>query len=396
MVFRRHLDNRIQYVIMFTLVYIVVAPLVGKIFGSSTRLIEHGIFITFISVIFVSICTLKIRRSLLVYILAVLVFFLIGLSGGYVHSVAVVMIGTVVFLKILYLMWGVSNISDKKLDYLFQFMFVYQLLGFFAQKIFPNFFQQAAGLHWQRSSGFMFDSNEFGYICASLLIYYSFVTRSNIKIAICLILLFYSNSLTGMLIFTFSACYIGSITSEKPLRTFSYLLTLSILFGTLVLVLSGDRIFHTYNMVYGAMNYEMYYPRIMMLIGGFNLSMQNFPFGAGAGYFATNLTQVYEVYDAAGISNILDVNKVIGLFDSGNGQLLGQFGFSGVFILCSLFFVMTDQRVFAPFAIDRIFFVILLFLANFALTVTSDYLQGFTLILILRCIVTLRSRRGWR
>ena len=189
--------------------------------------------------------------------------------------------------------------------------------------------------------------------------------------------------------FVLAALYISSARNIRTVVSFGIpTITLSAL---LFLEFGQERLAQTFVTVQGAVNGTSNYPRIAMLIGGWQLAVDNFPFGAGGGAYASSLGADPSAYAAAGVGFMLHDELISGIFDSGVGAILGQFGFFGLSLIYISIFI--SIRLFSRRRLtmtDVVFLVALIFASSFFLTVVSDFYSSLCFVLIAMILKDLR------
>lgn len=90
-------------------------------------------------------------------------------------------------------------------------------------------------------------------------------------------------------------------------------------------------------------------PRFILISSSWELFIDNFPFGAGAGTFASGVARQYysPVYSQLGFENFYGLNSVDGRFlnDSFWPIVLGQYGFLGLLIVLWLFYCVLKPSI---------------------------------------------------
>ena len=366
---------------------IVCSPFLGKIFTSSAAaIIQYGVMLAFILVTAFVFYRCKIKKSYIVLLATIICVFISGLLGAFVTNPLIVVIATIVTLKLHYLLFIAMHVPSNFFHRIITLIFWYSLIGGLFFAVSPEtFFQLGAPNNWGRNVGFMFDANEFGYLCVPTLFYYIYL-KLNLPRAICtLILIIESGSNTALFMVVATVLYISLVKTGK----FSTKVLLLSFMGVVlyyIVAIHGDRLVHTAMILTNSLNTGAYYPRVLMFLGGFRLAIEYFPFGAGGGYFATNLTKIYEVYQNAGVAIMLDVENGQGLFDSGIGQLLGQFGFCGSAVVFGSLYYLIQHGSYNLTKKDCFFFLAIILLLNFSLTVISDFTQSVSVLLLLYCL----------
>lgn len=334
----------------------------------------------------------KMFLSLCLTILSLLI---VAALGRYSKEPLVILGSVLVFVKFYYVIYALKNTCVIQLEKPILVILVFHLAGigasFLEPDIFMQFKEQSGANLWGRLSGLQMNANLCALLSAVLALYYFFIKKKKFIPAILVATIILADSRSGLLLFVLSSLYISNLKSKQT-AFFNGVIVLCCVY--LALSFGSDRLFSTLRVIEAASNDFTFYPRLAMLTGGYRLALENFPFGAGGGTFASNLDLNPSVYSEAGIIYMLNDNLVQGIHDSGIGAVLGQFGFISVpVIVFSLFYSLKlfGAGLFA--AGDNIFILTIIFAISLAFTVISDFYISFCIALIALIIKHVRMEK---
>ena len=81
------------------------------------------------------------------------------------------------------------------------------------------------------------------------------------------------------------------------------------------------------------------YIRTIMLVNGYKLMIDNFPFGEGLATYGSVFSKDSETYSRLGIANMYNFEEYKGVFDSNWGSIMGELGIAGVIAFVYLLYI---------------------------------------------------------
>jgi hypothetical protein len=300
--------------------------------------------------------TLKFKVIYL-YIISIIIFIIvISLDSPYYSGLFKTTVQALMYCKfIIFFLLVYDYLDDKSFHRFMRFLFYFTIIGFFINLILGSTFYEIVGTRilerngLYRYTGFQLGANVLG-IVASVLIFYSLYNnnkRENLVWHFILIItIIMSGSHTGILLLFI--VYLMYLFDTRKLSK-SMLLSIFISPFLLLIIFSAtgldEKLLETSDR-FEAGN-ESGYARTVVLYNAILIAIDNFPFGAGAGSYATPLSRDSEVYYDYGmdkvkvIQNFLAGNeKASGIYDTSFGMLFGELGFIGTFLFIFLHFII--------------------------------------------------------
>lgn len=125
------------------------------------------------------------------------------------------------------------------------------------------------------------------------------------------------------------------------------------------------------------------YIRGIMFYNSINFFVEEFPFGTSPGTFGSNLSQLNstKAYEEAGITRLSwvfnDEGRMEGVFDTGIGSILAEFGFIGLIIY--IFFIITFYKYFRNkySSVAKVFSILLVYILLNTI-VNPGIMHGYT------------------
>ena len=132
-----------------------------------------------------------------------------------------------------------------------------------------------------------------------------------------------------------------------------------------------------------------------MFSSGVQLALDNFPFGAGGGTFGSSMSLGSPVYNVVGIAHWATVIDGTGIYDSGLGGLMGEYGFLGgflAFLMAGIGFYFIGRRSLkGP---DILILLLVILYISFFRNVFTDVF--YSLIVMILFLIILSVREGNR
>jgi hypothetical protein len=329
--------------------------------------------------IFYSLNSLFIRKSFHKKYLPLFVFYfylvLISIGSKYSDGI-IIFVQSFMHLEffILFIALKVINRTYKwKPERMFRALALISLIGAILCLVFPNIFlvQGEAFDSNSRVEGFQLNSNALGIFLAYYLIYLGktkLYQTHRLDFLLSLIILMITGSRTAILIL-----FIAFIFSNQSF--FKKGVIVSFVVGLMVIFASNARIVQksmdNANQISNVS--ESSFIRGILLLNAFDLAVDNFPFGTGAGSFASALSRNSDLYSDLGLLKYQSIRDGDALNDSNAAAIIGEFGFLTflLYFIMVIFFLKDES--------DRLkyrqkFGIIMPF---FLIAVISPFFRGF-------------------
>jgi hypothetical protein len=329
--------------------------------------------------IFYSLNSLFIRKSIhKIYLpLFVFYFYLVLISIGSKYSD-----GIIIFLQsfmhieffILFIALKVINQTyNWKPERMFRALALISLIGAILSLVFPNLFlvQGEAFDSNSRVEGFQLNSNALGIFLAYYVFYLGktkLYQNHRLEFLLSLIIVMITGSRTAILILL-----IAFIFSNQSL--FKKGVIVSVAVGLIVIFASNARIIQksldNANQISNVS--ESSFIRGILLFNAYDLAVDNFPFGTGAGSFASALSRNSDLYSDLGLLKYQSIREGSALNDSNAAAIIGEFGFL-TFLLYFIMVIFFLKDVSDRLKYRQSFGLIMPF---FLIAVFSPFLRGF-------------------
>ncbi|MCR9185099.1 MAG: hypothetical protein NXH81_06870 [Halieaceae bacterium] len=256
------------------------------------------------------------------------------------------------------------------------FAFIH-VVGCLSSLLFPSFFQgllpsTTYELDVSRLMGFSLNANRAAAASSVLLLYFVFYKRSLLTASLFFFLLLFSESrsVTFLVAIVFAFLILSariSVPKKIAVASFGIIVVLGFLSQFIAF---EETVFKIENTLSG----DLRYIRAAMLFGGWSLATEFFPFGVGGGMFGSSMSQGSAAYVIIGISHWSTVVDMTGVFDSGFGAILGEYGFLGLLIYVFLVYLTIKYALRARRPTLQVLFLVFLILyMSFFRTVASDF-----------------------
>lgn len=270
------------------------------------------------------------------------------------------------------------------------------LVGFGLNILFTSRFHALQGLDLAyldpaRIIGFELNSNAYSFLSAALALYYIFVRRRYLVPAILLVSIILAGSRSALIVVFATTMYSAHFEGRLKGKTIQMMaLGFALLGGAMFL----GRTMETLQNIDQTANGQGYYIRFAMMMGGLKLALQNFPIGVGAGNFGSPLSIGSPAYQDAGISLFPGVVQGWGIFDSGIGGMMGEYGFLGTTVILALIYrAFRNARRGGTRRVNAIFMFGIVLMSLFFRSVTASYLYSFVFALLMLTIEDVLERR---
>lgn len=335
----------------------------------------------------------KLTKLFITIWLTIAVLSVLSAAGPYSMGIRTSVLAVLIYIKIFYLIYAFRNANITDLEKPLAALTVIHLAGmlasFLSPEIFLQFKPQAFDNRWERLSGFQMNANYSAFLSAVLALYYTFTKKKPALALLLVTTIILTDSRTGFLMFVIPALYLSLVRGQRSLAL--NVVAISIV-SMAAYNLGAERLLGTVQVAQNAFAGYGQYPRVAMLLGGFQLAFDNFPVSAGGGAFASSLSLNPGAYWAAGVGYMLHEDLVSGIFDSGIGEILGQFGFLGLLLIIAALYICLKQiGRNILLRTDLLFIIALILMTSLSLTVISDFYTGLCILLIV--IITRDIRR---
>jgi hypothetical protein len=124
------------------------------------------------------------------------------------------------------------------------------------------------------------------------------------------------------------------------------------------------------------------YIRVIMMMLGFEILLDMFPFGYGAGNFGTALSYNSPVYEHLGVAGLSFFSEMEGIYDSNFASICGEYGFFGLLVYLVLLYKLA--RFFSPLSslITTMIMVVVMFI-SLSQPIFSYQVNSVNLLLVL-------------
>jgi len=338
----------------------------------------------------------RIKISHLSFFLSVVLFTIISSLGGLEPSVFRSLASSIIFSKFIIVFFLARHINIADMEPAIKVFAVVHLLGCSLSLLFPGFFQSllpqtSFELDTSRLMGFSLNANRAAAASSVLFLFYAFHVKKIFPSLVFFTLLIFSESrsltLITFLVFVFIVMS-GRASSVKKISLASI--------GVIVLIFFFYQFFdfeQTFIKINETLFGNLRYIRAAMLSGGWSLAMEFFPFGTGGGLFGSSMSAGSEAYAIIGISNWDTVIDMTGVFDSGIGSILGEYGFIGLVIYVGLVFMTLKFALKSKRPNKEVIFLTTLILfMSFFRTVASDFFFSFYFLFLYLLISNVSDR----
>lgn len=277
------------------------------------------------------------------------------------------------FLFVIFLYLTHINIGNAFIKKILVILISISLFGALLNFIFSDYFQYSEYLYAierQRIIGFQYKPNDFALLISFFTIYLIFSSEIKTKVKVIFLLLIfllilYSTSRVSMMIFIISLF----------LFMFHRHMFRTLIIGSL---LSLFLIFLFYEDFVGSFFYQetilnfselssidtSQYIRGIMIYLGYNISLDHFPFGYGAGTFGTVMSYNSPVYSFLGVSNLNFFQNMEGIYDSNTASILGEYGYIGVAVYTYISYRMIKNLSEGVLALLFLYSIIFFYIAT--------------------------------
>jgi len=322
---------------------------------------------------------LRILHVLLLFNIAV--FTVLSLFGALDPSFSTSLLSAIIFSKFLIVFFLVGKFDMADLKLTMHILAVLHILGGLGNVVAPELFtallpQVSYQIDTSRLMGLSLNANRSAAISTVLFLYFLYVDRNRLLVAIFLAFIVLSGSRSLTVIAGLLAVYMFL----KSRASLSMRLVTSTLAGLLALVVVATMISfdETLIVIQNTLGGDLRYIRAAMLGGGYFLANEFFPLGVGGGQFGSSLSAGSEAYRMVGISHWASVIDMWGVYDSGLGAILGEYGWLGLAIYILVVYVAmknADQRKVPLMA--ALFLLVIILMMNMVRTVASDFFFSF-------------------
>jgi len=391
---------RISALFAFVLgIAIYFSPFVSRLAHPGVnQVVQLFIFAIVLWVVVRSLLRNAIPVSVLILAAYVAVFFLFSVFGRLNPTISESIISSLIFAKFFFVFLLARHVSADKLKGSIYLLACVHLVAFAITLVDPTVFtdllrEVGYARDESRFIGFLLNPNRSAALLSLIVIYLVLIERRFI-----LPLLFF-----GLLVFTGSRSFIlltGVLViyglyakKELPVQSLVPVLVLGILlFVASVPILDFA---DTWEKVKRTIDGEGLYIRAAMLFGGMQLAVEFFPFGSGGGKFGSSLSAGSMAYEILGIAHWPTVANMTGVFDSGLGSVVGEYGWFGLSVYIGFLYLLLRYSSRTPFPVGKslVILISVLYMGIFR-TVASDVfysLYFLSLYVVFRDFVAAKS-----
>lgn len=384
--------------IAFVITTVYLAIFLTRATGIPVRSLLDLIVLSIAAVLIAnSIIRKSIKESHLAFFLSVFGFTLISFLGSLNPSITNSIISSIIFSKLIIVFFFARHLTLENLKFGMSVLAAIHLFGSILSFTAPGPFEALLPsttyqLDTSRLMGFSLNANRAATTSSTIFIYYA-IYRKKVALSLVffvLLVLSESRSITAVtgIIFTFLAMKSKNSLSNK--MTISIIIILVFAFLMSFFISLEDTVFKIQNTISG----DLRYIRAAMLMGGISLANEFYPLGVGGGLFGSSMSRGSEAYEIVGISHWDTVIDMTGVFDSGFGAILGEYGYLGLLFYIALMFLVMRYALRKPVSrINALFIVaLILFMSSFR-TVASDFFFSFYILFIFLTVIS-SSQKG--
>lgn len=339
-----------RYSVFILFVSLVVFRIVGAVvpFGLFGLLDEIFVVLFFFYFSFLSLYTLKLKKTYLFVLLMMLFICTLSYFSTYYAGATKTIIQSMIYMKfiIIFLLFY-YGLNDKLFHKFIKFLFYFTVIGFMTNLILGSIFfdlvnariLERNGIY--RYIGFQYSGNVLA-IASSVLIFYSLYNNDKKKNIIWnilfIIIIFFTGSHTGLL-FLFLLYFIYMIDKKglSPTMILSLLILPFALIAMIFIAGIDEKLVETSDRFESGN--ESGYARTVVLFNAVLIASDNFPLGSGAASYATPLSRDSEIYYDYGMDKVNVIKWFIngndrnsGIYDTSFGMLIGELGFIGTLL----------------------------------------------------------------
>lgn len=377
-----------------------LAPFLSAFFDQRLSVFLQVIILALVLTVFLRrIIAAKITRIQMLVLVYIYVFTFFSLNGAFQQGFFASLISSIVFAK-MFIIWALaSHVKTEMLKPAMSTLAILQITGVLITIVSPDYFEGflrvvSYNRDGDRFSGFLLNANKEGAIAGLLAIYYVFVERKYSLAGVFFIILIFTQSRSLALLTFMILSYLGVLRNGNNFHTWMFIL-FALLAGAFGFIYMFD-VSSTFEKVGATVFDQGLYIRVAMLVGGVALASEFFPFGAGGGTFGSSLSLGSPAYDLVGIGHWPTVTEMTGIFDSGIGAILGEYGFFGLTAYSIFLLLLFRYTNFNRLGWRHCYFLMaaVLFMSFFR-TVASDAFYAFYFIAlyqVFRCVLCVRGR----
>ncbi len=398
---KKYTDSKIVYILLICLV--VFRPIDIAFPGFGFSLFDELIVVVWVVFTLKDIINGRLQKTVLPFFFMLFYILVQSYYSQYYAGAIITFVQTVIHLKFLiFFFLFYFYLRDEHFHKFVRFLIYFTSIGLFLNIVFGVHFFEFFNIEYRerfgiwRYVGFQIGPNVTAIALSTFIFYLMYFGTQKEKfflIPTFIILLFLTGSHTG-LVLMFMLLFIY-ILDKKYQAIYVFLgFTILPLIMTSLIFLSGldNKLVETYERF--ETGNESGYARTVVLYNGLMIAVDNFPFGAGSGSYATPLSQNNEVYYDYDMDKVTVIrwflegeNRNTGIYDTTFGIILGELGFLGsfVYILFHLMFIYSIyKKSNKKFVLTLLMWLIILFIAaTKPLFIQWDFLLYITLILLI-------------
>jgi hypothetical protein len=394
-------DQRAGVLILIYLALNMLAIFVARATNLNQVVMLSNLYFAVLISFFVlrDLLAVKTRVILVLFGLVVFVFFTLSQLGQYSRGTWVSLVSAILFSKLFLVMYLTRNLEKDVFGPLMKMIFFIYVVGIVLNFIFTDFFisllrETNFGVKTDRLVGFSLNANRCGAWALIFALYFWFVDRRILFVLISIVALLLTNSRSFILLTPLCFLYLSSM-KYSVARTLLVIPLIAVPFITFV-IFFGDMA-TTFVAAESTMDGQSRYIRIAMFTSGLQLALDNFPLGAGGGTFGSSMSLGSPVYNVVGIAHWATVIDGTGIYDSGLGSILGEYGFLGallVFSMAAIGFSSIGKKTLKK--IDVFVLVLVVFYISFFRNVFTDVFYSVIVMILFLIIFHVRENTGAR
>lgn len=306
-----------------------------------------------------------------------------GYAGRYPAGILQTVLVSFIEAKILLMMIAVAKLSFSDLRPMISVVSSILLIGGACSSIAPDHFVgliPSVGFDREVSQVVGFTLNDNRTAALALLPFgYFLVGKRFFTAAIFFAIVTLTGSVSMFVIAVLLACGVINPSLTRFAKSFLVLSAFLIL-GVL---LATQNVQNKLDAAFLTVDGEGAYTRAGLLLGGWQISTENFPFGAGAGSFGSSFSDSSPAYADVGLDEYRAIEDMSGVYDSGIASILGQVGFAGLGVtVLGIWLLMGGYGNSSLTFQNKCLLVFMFLFMSFFRTVSSDVFYAFVISII--------------
>lgn len=330
----------------------------------------------------------KLDKVAAIWPLFVLALIVLSVPSPFFRGFIVSIVSAVLFAKIFVIFYLGCKLDIARFRKLLVVVSACHIAGFVLNLIFSGYFesllpQVSFNIDTSRVIGLEVNANRFAALSAVLALYYYFIEKRLFLFGLMVASMFMAESRSLFAVFAAGFFYLSWIDGQFKHGVGSAILFIVIIIGIPFFVTSFTGLEDDIEQIETTVGGDSKYIRAAMLMGGWSLAVEHFPFGSGGGTFGSPLSLGSDVYNKLGMGDWATVEEGTGIHDSGVGSLLGEYGVVGAGVmLIALWRLFKIAGKGAIRQMDVFFLVLSVIGLSFFRGVVSSYFYSAVILLL--------------